>query len=240
MYAGVNLTKQPLGASITSQPRMLTGDAWIYALTFIPGLLVLAGVVLQTRTPIVYLMKDPLTVVQLSKDCCHVYYGLVSNLGIMLWTTAAATCLFAALLLVNIGRRGAEPVFLAAAGLFTGWLALDDFFMIHEDVLPLFGVPQPLTYAGYAGAAALYLLLSWRQILRFRPLLMAMAMALLGASVAIDVLVHSESTLHVFMEDGAKFLGILAWTAFHVTAALDLAADAVMQPRVVLTSARAR
>jgi hypothetical protein len=157
----------------------------------------------------------------------------------MLWTTGAAVCLFTALLLVSLDHRGAKPIFLAAAGLFTGWLALDDFFMIHEDVLPLFGVPQPLTYAGYAGAAALYLLLSWRQILNSRPLLMALAMALLGASVVIDVLVHSESTLHVFMEDGAKFLGILAWTSFHVTVALDLAAAALTQPRVILASRRA-
>jgi hypothetical protein len=69
---------------------------------------------------------------------------------------------------------------------------------------------------------------------------MALAMALLGTSVVIDVLVHSESTLHVFMEDGAKFLGILAWAGFHVNAALDLAAAAVIQPRVVLTTRSAR
>jgi hypothetical protein len=219
---------------------MSAADAWIYVITFIPGLLLLAGVALQTRAPIIYLMKDPFTAVQLSKECCHVYYGLVSNLGVMVWTTAAAVCLFTALLLIHLGRHGAEPIFLAAAGLFTGWLALDDFFMIHEDVLPLFGVPQPLTYAGYASAAGLYLLLSWRQILRSRPVLMALAMALLGTSVVIDVLVHSESTLHVFMEDGAKFLGILAWAGFHVNAALDLAAAAVIQPRVVLTTRSAR
>jgi hypothetical protein len=240
IYADVNLNRQRLAQSAASQWQFSTADAWVYALTFIPGLVVLAGVALQTRAPIIYLLKDPFTVVQLSNQCCHVYYGLVSNLGVMLWTTAAAVCLFTALLLVNLGRRGAEPIFLIAAGLFTGWLALDDFFMIHEDVLPLFGVPQPLTYAGYAGAAALYLLLSWRQILDSRPALMALAMALLGTSVVIDVLVHSESTLHVFMEDGAKFLGILAWTGFHVTAALDIATAAVMQPRVVLTSRPAR
>lgn len=233
MQETISFTGHRRAQGVPLRWRMVPRDAWIYALTFIPGLVLLAGIALQSRAPIVYLMKDPLTVVQLSKECCHVYYGLVSNLGIMVWTTAAAVCLFTALLLITLGRRGAEPLFLATAGLFTGWLALDDLFMIHEDVLPLFGVPQPLTYAAYAGAAALYLLLSWRQILRFRPCLMGLAMALLGASVAIDVLVHSESTMHVFIEDGAKFLGILAWTAFHVTAALDLAAAAALQPRFV-------
>ena len=214
--------------------RMSASDALIYAVTFIPGIVLLAAVALQPRAPIAYLMKDPLAVFQMSKECCHIYYGAVSNLGVMIWTAGAAVCIFAALLLAAIGRRGGETVFLVAAGLFTGWLALDDLFMIHEDLLPLLGVPQPATYLGYGCAAATYLYLSWRYILALRPLLMALAMGLLGTSVAIDVLVHTEGPVHVFFEDGAKFLGILAWTGFHVTAALDLAAAALSQPRVIV------
>jgi hypothetical protein len=119
------------------------------------------------------------------------------------------------------------------AGLFTGWLCLDDLFMVHEDVLPLFGVPQPATYAAYASFAALYFALAWRHILAARPVLMLLALALLGTSVAIDIIATSESPLHVMTEDGSKFLGILAWTGFHVTAALDLAARSLTSMRVV-------
>ena len=163
-----------------SRWRPTTADIWTYALTFGPGILLLAVVGLQSRVPIPVLMKDPLAVVPLTQTCCHFYYGFISNLGVMLWTAAAAVCLFASLLLFRANRRSEDATFLLAAGVFTGWLALDDLFMIHEDVLPWFGVPQVVTYGAYAAIAALYFLYSWRQILAFRPVLMALALALLG------------------------------------------------------------
>lgn len=208
-------------------------DVWVYVLTFAPGILLLAAIWYQKHVPVPVLMKDPLAVVQLTNQCCRFYYGLVSNLGVMIWTTGAAVCLFASVLLFPMVRRRAEAVFFAAAAAFTGWLALDDLFMIHEDVLPQLGVPQLMTYAFYAGTAAAYFLLSWRQILALRPALMASALALLGTSVLIDVLVHTESAVHVFFEDGAKLLGILAWTSFHVTAALEIIRAAIMPPGAV-------
>ena len=202
--------------------RPTAADMWVYSLTFGPGILLLAAVWFQTRVPVPVLMKDPLAVVQLTKTCCHFYYGLVSNLGIMVWTAGAAVCLFASLLLFSTARPKAEVLFFVAAAGFTGLLALDDLFMLHEDVLPQLGIPEAITYALYAGAAAAYFFFSWRTILALRPMLMASALALLGTSVAIDVLVHSESAVRVFAEDGAKLLGILAWTSFHVTAALEI------------------
>ena len=164
-----------------------------------------------------------LAVVPLTQSCCHFYYGFISNLGVMLWTAAAAVCLFASfasLLLFRTNRRSEDAEFLAAAGVFTGWLALDDLFMIHEDVLPWFGVPQIVTYGAYAAITALYFLYAWRQILAFRPVLMA----------------HSERAVRVFLEDGTKFLGILAWTSFHVAIALETMRISVAAPRGVFAS----
>ena len=143
---------------------------------------------------------------------------------------------FASLLQFRTNRRSEDATFLAAAGVFTGWLALDDLFMIHEDVLPWFGVSQIVTYGAYAAMAALYFLYAWRQILAFRPLLMAVALALLGSSVLIDVFWHSESAVRVFLEDGTKFLGILAWTSFHFTIALETMGRSVAMPRGVFAS----
>ena len=72
-----------------SRWRPAAADIWTYALTFGPGLLLLAVIGLQTRVHIL-LMKDPLAVVPLTQSCCHFYYGFISNLGVMLWTAAAA------------------------------------------------------------------------------------------------------------------------------------------------------
>ena len=159
--------------------RISAADLWVYGLTFIPAIILLMIVMLQPKVPVAVLMKDPLGVVQLTKECCHVYYGLVSNVGILAWTTGAAVSIFVALLLFINGHRGSEVTFLTVAGLFTGWLCHDDLFMVHEDVLPLFGVPQPATYAAYASFAALYFALAWRHILAARPVLMLLALALL-------------------------------------------------------------
>lgn len=214
--------------------RLTRVDVWIYSLTFGPGIALLAAVWLQTRVPISVLMKDPLAVVQLTETCCHFYYGLVSNLGIMVWTAGAAVCLFASLLLFLKWSSKNELAFLFAAAIFTSWLALDDLFMIHEDVLPQLGVPETLTYVLYAGVAGAYFFFSWRTIMIMRPMLMASALALLGGSVAIDVLVNSDSAVRVFAEDGAKFLGILAWTSFHVTAALQIVEARMVKPSALI------
>jgi hypothetical protein len=226
----------PTHVRVNDWRRPMPVDVLIYGLTFVPGLLILALVWFQPWVPVPFLLKDPLAIAKLAKDCCHVYYGLISNLGVLLWTATAALCLFGAILVFRIERLSAAVVFLAAAGILTGWLALDDLFMLHEDALPAFGIPEFVTYAVYAGIAALYFLFSWRQILAFRPALMALALALLGTSVLIDVLVHSPSALRVFVEDGAKFLGILAWTSFHLTAALELVAASMAQPRFIFVS----
>jgi hypothetical protein len=228
------LSDHMIGSEVKgSRWRPSAADIWTYAFTFGPGLLLLAVIGLQSRVPIPVLMKDPLAVVPLTQSCCHFYYGFISNLGVMLWTAAAAVCLFASLLLVGRTRRSVDATFLCVAGVFTGWLALDDLFMIHEDVLPSFGVPQLVTYTAYAAIAASYFLYAWRQILAFRPVLMALALALLGTSVLIDIFWHSDRAVRVFVEDGAKFLGILAWASFHFTIALETITTSLATSRVV-------
>jgi len=194
-------------------------DLWIYCLTFLPcaALLIIMGV--QSEVPVAYLTKDPLAVFQISMrdgNCCEVYFGLVSNIGILLWCATAAICLFSAFLIyTNQGRwEGAFP--LVAAGLFTAWLMLDDMFLLHEAVLRENGVPEKVTYTLYAGFAILYFAASWRTIIKHRASLLLVSLFFLGASIIIDSILHTESNRHVLAEDGAKLLGIAAWAAFHI------------------------
>lgn len=129
-----------------------------------------------------------------------------------------------------LGRRGSDAVSLTIAGLFTGWLALDDMLMLHDDALPVLGIPEKVTYAVYGATLSLYLFVSSSWILANRPMLMAAALGFFGASVAIDLFIHSPRPGRVFLEDGAKFLGILAWTGYHLTAALA-SCTAALAPR---------
>ena len=118
------------------------------ATLILPGLF-LGAVVAQPWVDAKWMFLDPLTAAELSSDCCHSHYGFVSTSGIILWAATAATSLFAAIILFVTRQPGRLILFPLLAGLLTGWLTLDDAFLLHETVLPAFGVPQNAVLAFY-------------------------------------------------------------------------------------------
>lgn len=210
------------GVAAAAENGMSRWDRIVYVLTFAPVIGLIAGVWSQPFVPIAELLRDPLAVAELSEDCCHVHYGFVSNIGVLVWTAGAAILLFAGLLVFRRGGPRDATVFLVSAGLFTGWLMLDDFFLVHEDVLPKLGVPQLVTYAVYMALGLVYVALSWRRILDARAAMLIVAVCLLAYSVGTDVFIHSDSDIRILIEDGAKLAGIAAWVSFHIEAAFGL------------------
>ena len=125
-------------ASTAARQPMFKETGMILALP----LVFMAAVVLQPWIDPADLLRDPLAVAELKPaECCKVYYGAVSNLGVLLWTAGAAIALFGAGLALALGRPAGEAGLLLAAGMLTGFLAIDDLFLVHENVLPAFGVP---------------------------------------------------------------------------------------------------
>lgn len=196
---------------------LIEGGVW--CLTLLPPAALTAAVALQPWVHPADLLRDPLAVAEMSDACCKVYFGAISHVGVLVWTSAAAICAFAAGVLMVSSGRSDQVVFMIVAALLTGLLALDDLFLIHENVLPALGIAQPVTYAGYGLLAAAYLALSWRRILQNDYPLLSVALALLATSVAIDWLIHSDQPIRIVLEDGAKLCGIFAWSSFHVAAA---------------------
>ncbi len=143
----------------------------------------------------------------------------LSSLGIALWIAGAAVCLFAGGILLA-ARRGVTrySIFLLAGGLFTGFLGFDDLFLMHENVLPAFNVPEPITYGTYALIGLAYVAVAWQQILENRYVMFVAAVGLLAASVTINWFFHSENPWRIIAEDGAKFTGICLWITFHISA----------------------
>lgn len=205
----------------TLRDRSVAGDYIIWALAILPPAMLMIVVALQPWIDPGMLLRDPLAVAEMSPNCCKVYYGAVSNLGVLVWMSAAAICLFAALTLLMLKKPTGDVLFFLAAGLFTAFLTIDDLFLVHENVLPAFGVPQPVTYAAYGLIGLAYLWLSRWQILENRYLLLVTALILLSVSVTVDWFFHSDHTWRILIEDGAKITGIFAWTMFHATAALN-------------------
>ncbi|RUY10915.1 hypothetical protein EN991_26400, partial [Mesorhizobium sp. M7A.F.Ca.US.005.03.2.1] len=72
------------------------------------------------------------------------YTGWISSLGASLWIGSGAATLFAGLL-----TRRWDCTFLGGLTLLLG---LDDLLLIHEDVLPIVGIPEIVPMIAYAGA----------------------------------------------------------------------------------------
>ncbi len=181
-----------------------------------PGLLLLA-VLAQPWVEPKWMFLDMLTAAEFSDDCCHVYYGFMSNLGIFLWVATAAISLFAAMIFYNWKSDKALFRFALTSGLFSGWLALDDGFLLHETVLPKLGIGQNLVLAIYVLLALSYILSSWRVILSSEYWILALAVFGVSLSLGVDVILHSIDQTVIIIEDSAKFFGLFLWFAFHAT-----------------------
>jgi len=137
--------------------------------------------------------------------------GFLSNLGYLLWISAAAIALFTALARVG-GVRGRERQLLLCGGGFSLLLALDDMFLLHD------------RYVGSTFLYALYAVFAVALLLRYRSLVPALgglsfpvAVALLGGSVILDALQEALPFGYnavQLVEEGFKFLGIAAWLFF--------------------------
>lgn len=178
--------------------------------------LFLSAVLLQPWVEPKWMFLDTLTAAELSGDCCHVYYGFVSNLGILLWCGTAAVCFTAAAVFFAAGSSFKMARFAISASFLTGWLALDDMFLLHELVLPSLGVPQTVVIAIYGVLTLAYLSANWRFLIKQEWWILALGGIALAVSVFVDTAFHSLVPALVYLEDSAKFFGIVCWASFHL------------------------
>jgi hypothetical protein len=194
----------------------------VYALALVPALAFFGLLYVQPWLPMASLIRDPVAILG-----GRFYHGLVSNLGVLLWCGTAAVCLFRG---AEVWRAGARQRggFLLSAGSVTLMLLLDDFFLAHEQILPNMGIPEKATLAFYPLAVALYVAVYWRQTIRADAALLVLSLAFLAISNLVDVVfgyhfyptpVGQEVSAGVILEEGAKFVGIAAWSVFHIRAA---------------------
>lgn len=156
--------------------------------------------------------------------------GFASNIGVVLWCVAGTAQLVAA---VAVARAAALrlAVFSACFGLFSFVLMADDFFVVHERILPaLFGIDERLVFAVYAVAFVVGVIAFRREILRTGwPLIAIMALAL---SIFGDWVAGVPLSLEAMrgIEDGSKFVGIAFWCAFALRLAF-ITVKSTLEPR---------
>ncbi|HUF83199.1 MAG TPA: hypothetical protein VMQ81_01270 [Acidimicrobiia bacterium] len=195
--------------------------AWMW----LPAILLLAAIVVQDGVPDRELLSDPAQITDSSAST-----GLVSNLGMVAWTGAAAALLGAAYVLRRLLAPRERVALLVSAGLFTVVLLVDDLFLLHErTVEDKLGIPEVVTIAVYALAALGWAILFRRQLRSTPFVLAAIALAGLGVSAVVD-LAHPGRWSQPVLEDGSKFLAILAWAAYAGQLSRDLVLEAAAQP----------
>ena len=204
------------GAAQMNVHRKLFGTPlWLWSLAVAIPLVFVNALAAQPFVAMSFLMKDPLGLAFRSP-----FLGAVSNLGVLGWCMAGSIALFTGLLLTVRHRKPEVAATFFAGGLLTAVLMLDDLYSLHEDVAPkILGVPEPLVLALYAVAGLVYLTVFARRLRQFEPALLVVSLALFAASMLADLLILEQyDQLASLSEDGTKFVGIVAWAAFHIRA----------------------
>lgn len=143
------------------------------------------------------------------------YYGFYSNLGVLLWVTAASTALFAALCLRISGFADGRILPLALGGLFCAVSAIDDFFMLHENSY-LIGIPEIAVMSGYALLIAGFTLAALPIALRTNWIFLIFSLFFLALSTMVDV-ADMLMPGSVLLEEGCKFFGIAFLSVYLMT-----------------------
>ncbi len=195
--------------------RLLPFLTVLYALPLLL-LTAVAAVSFQTGLPAYKFMRDPAQIADV-----HPFMGFVSNVGALLWCATAAICLFASLLLGHRGQQAHHARFFFYAGLFTLLLMADDFFVLHDRILPFYlGVTEKPVFGIYAALLALGFFFFGRIIAAMDYLLLLIALGFFALSVVGDegqfVVQRAIGHWRILIEDGFKFLGIVGWFGFFV------------------------
>jgi hypothetical protein len=150
------------------------------------------------------------------------YIGIVSTLGFILWGATITICFFSYFFLRRVVPGAKDALFLLCSGLLSLLLLSDDMLQMHEVVYPLiFGIDEKIVYMIYGALTLLYLIYFRDSILRNEYPLLIIALGIFGISMAAEIFLNS---LHgqVFIEDGAKFVGIAMWLAYFLQVSFRL------------------
>ena len=199
------------------QARLLTPLLGVWFV----GFTIIAIAAIQTRIPRTSLFLDPTALSNLPW-----YVGLLSNLGVLAWTVAAASALGGAWVAQQT-RRPSAARFLGWGGLAATLLLLDDLFLLHSSAIPkTLGVSKVVGLAVVIAPTLIWLARFPHEIVRTRWLILTCALSCFAFSVASDqALLPGPSSL--LLEDGSKLLGVLAWMVYFVITTHDIARSTI-------------
>ena len=150
----------------------------------------------------------------------HPFVGLISNMGVILWTNTTAICLFCGIILRFSSQNNELSSFLIFSGFITMLLMLDDFFQLHEVIYKFyFGINEVVVFAIYFVLLISDLFIFRRTILKTDYLILLSAAGFFGLSLLVD---HFQcltdglvgKDIRILLEDGSKLFGIAGWFGY--------------------------
>ncbi|MCB0382322.1 MAG: hypothetical protein KDD05_03210 [Psychroserpens sp.] len=168
----------------------------------------LLGIHFNEDIPIEILTNDLAVLAELP-----IYAGILSQMGILLWSAAAAICMYSVPLIIDEEHKQ----FIRASVYITLLLGLDDAFMFHETLFPSLGIHQKIVFLGYGIMMLLYLYKYYKLILTTDFILFTLALGWFGISMLIDNFIRDVSPyITKLTEDGTKFIGIVTWLVYFI------------------------
>lgn len=174
------------------------------------------------------LVADPAEVGNLAP-----YTGLVSTLGILLWSGAVSICFFTGYLL-KISKKSNPKwqLFFLVSAYIMLWLLIDDIFQLHENFStllfgaeaniaqtnkPLQHLLETILFAIYGSLFALYIFYFRKLIYQTELLVLILALLFFAISIVIDVLFEGMKGDFI-LEEGFKLLGIISLLTYYIRA----------------------
>lgn len=189
---------------------------FLLSLYFLPllFLVVLALVSLQLDIPIAVFTRDPAVTGKISP-----LSGIASHLGVLLLTASGAVCLFSVAILRSSLHKSRFSIFLLCSGLMSLLLALDDLFMLHENIYPrLFHINEEFILLTYCLLVISGAIRFRKTIVQTEYLILLVGLGFLGLSLIVDGFQDSIEEVigqwRILFEDGFKLLGIVGWFGY--------------------------
>ena len=193
---------------------------------YIPMLILVAMIVLvglQLSIPVTDLTRDPSATTGDSP-----FIGALSHLGVLFWCASVAICFFSFALLQRTGNIGKFSAFFLFGGLISLILLLDDLFLLHETVFPLYlNIPEKLVFLSYGLILLGYLTQFRKLILKTDFIFLIFAFCLFGLSIVIDLL---DLRISILFEDGSKLFGIVSWFGYFARTCFQVVKQITLQP----------
>ncbi len=183
--------------------------------TLLPAITILLAIVLLSlglKIPLSNFTRDTSAIASINP-----VYGVLSNIGILLWCAATSFCAFAAVIL-KASKFKKKYHFLVSSALLSAYLMLDDLFLIHEKFSVKAGLNEDIVFALLGITVLVYLIYFRNVLLQTNALMLLLALFFFSQSLVADFL---ENWLQMqlghwkyLIEDGTKWLGIAFWCSY--------------------------